>query len=74
MANLTGGTTVLQLVVERVRRFAASLGAATTSVACVDRRGVDVQREDPYGGGEVLSLGDLDRLPGPVEAAGASSD
>lgn len=54
--NLTGGTTVMQYVVERIGAEAARLGVPVQRVALVDRRTPEEQRANPY------VLGDLVRL------------
>lgn len=58
--NLTGGTTVMQHVVERLGRQAERLGVPVERVALVDRRPFDEQRANPYVPGDLLSLKDAE--------------
>lgn len=54
--NLTGGTTVLQYIVERVAQEACSLGVPVRRMAVVDRRTIEQQRAEPWVVGECLDL------------------
>jgi hypothetical protein len=54
--NVTGGTTVLQYVAERLAREATRLGVPVRRVALVDRRSPEEQKADPYVLGELLDL------------------
>lgn len=54
--NLTGGTTVMQYVVDRIGDEARRLGADVRRVALVDRRPQEEQRADPYVPGELIEL------------------
>lgn len=56
VVNLTGGTTVIQYVVERVANEARELGVPVRRVAVVDRRSPEEQRADPYVLGELVEL------------------
>jgi hypothetical protein len=58
--NVTGGTTALQYIVERVGRNAERLGAVVRRVALVDRRPLAEQQQEPYVCGEIV---DLDGAP-----------
>ena len=55
--NLTGGTTVMQYVVERIGDAARKLGCQVRRIALVDRRPIDEQRARPYVLGELVDLG-----------------
>ncbi len=54
--NVTGGTTVLQYVVERFADRARRLGTPVRRVALVDRRSPEAQRAEPYVLGELVDL------------------
>jgi len=54
--NLTGGTTAMQYLVEKVGRDAWNLGVRVTRIALSDPRPIEEQRESPY------RLGDLQEL------------
>lgn len=56
VANVAGGTTVMQAIVERCARRGAELGVPVRTVAVVDRRTADEQRLAPYEMGELLDL------------------
>lgn len=58
VANVTGGTTVMQHVVDALAREARRLGAPVQRVAMVDRRSVEEQRQHPYVLGERVLLED----------------
>ncbi|SRR5579885_2064502 len=58
LVNITGGTTVMQYVVQRIAETAQSLGAPTRRFALVDRRPVEAQRANPYVLGEIVWLDD----------------
>jgi hypothetical protein len=55
--NLTGGTTVMQYVVERIGDAARELGCRVRRIALVDRRPVEEQRASPYVLGDLIDLG-----------------
>lgn len=54
--NVTGGTTALQYIVERIGRHAERLGSSVRRVALVDRRALAEQQRDPFVCGEVIFL------------------
>lgn len=54
--NITGGTTAMQYVAERIADEARRLGTTVRRVALVDRRPYDEQRRDPYVAGELVDL------------------
>lgn len=54
--NLTGGTTVLQYLVQSIYESMPEMGRQIHRVALVDRRGVEEQREAPYVLGEIVEL------------------
>jgi CRISPR-associated DxTHG motif protein len=54
--SLTGGTTALQYVVERVAGEAERLGIPVRRYAMVDRRDAETQRRDPFVAGDCLPL------------------
>lgn len=56
IVNLTGGTSVMQYVVDYMAREAAGLGAKVKRVALVDRRSLAEQQADPYVIGECIAL------------------
>lgn len=56
LANVTGGTTAMQYLVERVARDAGRLGIPTRRYALVDRRSMEEQLREPYVEGEVIEL------------------
>lgn len=56
VVNLTGGTTVMQWLVESMAERAARLGTAVRRIALVDRRSPEEQRTRPYVRGEVVEL------------------
>ena len=58
LVNITGGTTVMQYVVQRIAETAQSLGTPTRRFALVDRRAVEAQRAEPYVLGEIVWLDD----------------
>jgi len=59
VANLTGGSTVMGYIVERVAEEASSLGVPVRRVALVDRRPFEQQRSDPFVLGELIYLDDV---------------
>jgi hypothetical protein len=66
--NLTGGTTALQYVVERVAREASRLGVPLRRIALVDARPSEEQRREPYVVGDVVEV-ERDNWPdAPAEA------
>jgi CRISPR-associated DxTHG motif protein len=56
VVNLTGGTTAMQYLVERVAGQASRFGVPVERYALLDRRSPDAQRRDPYVAGEVVPL------------------
>lgn len=54
--SVTGGTTALQFLAEKVARDAESVGAWVERVALIDDRPSDEQRRNPYVAGDVLTL------------------
>ncbi|KLU60947.1 CRISPR-associated (Cas) DxTHG family protein [Peptococcaceae bacterium CEB3] len=54
--NLTGGTTVMQLLIQAVAHSKALGGRAVEQVAFVDRRPIADQQGDPYVVGEMIRL------------------
>jgi hypothetical protein len=63
VANITGGTSAMQYLVERVAGHAVRIGVPVTRCALVDRRPADDQRQMPWVAGEVVYLlGDDDRV------------
>jgi len=67
VANLTGGTTAMQYVVERLADRARRLGVPVRRVALIDRRPPEQQRADPY------VLAELIELDQPLEACDDSA-
>lgn len=57
VANQTGGTTVMQLVIQRICREVHKFDVPIEEIALVDRRPMEEQRRNPYVLGERLSLG-----------------
>ncbi|MGQ9859917.1 MAG: hypothetical protein ACUVS3_14710, partial [Thermodesulfobacteriota bacterium] len=58
VANQTGGTTVMQFVIQRICHELTQLDVPVELVALVDRRSPKEQTENPYVMGELISLGD----------------
>jgi len=56
VVNVTGGTTAMQYLVERLARQAESLGLEVERIALIDRRPPEEQRARPYALGEVRLL------------------
>jgi hypothetical protein len=56
LVNVTGGTTGMQYLVERVAGEAVRLGVPTTRYALLDRRSPEEQRREPYVLGEAVAL------------------
>ncbi len=56
LVNVTGGTTAMQYLVERVAAQAERFGVPTTRYALLDRRPPREQQRDPYVLGEVVPL------------------
>jgi hypothetical protein len=54
--NITGGTTALQYLVEKVGREAERLGIGVRRIALVDARPYAEQKENPYVAGDVVVL------------------
>ncbi len=64
VVNITGGTTALQWLVERVAERAVRLGVTLSRIALVDRRPPEVQRREPFVLGELIKLSPV---PGGIE-------
>lgn len=58
IVNMTGGTTVMQVVVQKIARKAQHEGAHVRDVAVVDRRSPIEQKERPFELGELVDLAD----------------
>lgn len=56
VVNMTGGTTAMTQVVQRLAEDARGLGAVVRRIALVDRRSPDEQRRDPYVPAETVDL------------------
>jgi hypothetical protein len=56
LVNLTGGTTALQYLVERLAGQAARVGVPVTRYALIDRREPEDQRREPWVAGECIPL------------------
>ncbi len=56
VVNLTGGTTAMAHVAERLGEDALGLGAPVRRIALIDRRPADEQRHEPYVLSEVVDL------------------
>jgi CRISPR-associated DxTHG motif protein len=56
LVNITGGTTAMQYLAERVAADAARLGIPTRRYALVDRRSREDQEREPYVTGECVAL------------------
>ncbi|HWP34534.1 MAG TPA: TM1812 family CRISPR-associated protein [Thermodesulfobacteriota bacterium] len=67
LVNVTGGTTAMQYLAERVAGEATRLGIPTQRYALLDRRSPDDQRREPYVLGECLPL-EGDAASGPTPA------
>jgi CRISPR-associated (Cas) DxTHG family len=66
IVNMTGGTTALQWLVQRVAERATRLGVPLRRIAVIDRRPPQMQHEEPY------VLGDLTELQ-PIEQIAAEN-
>lgn len=62
VVNVTGGTTAMQYLIERIAVQAGRLGVPVKRVALIDRRTPDTQRAHPYVQGEVRQLADDEAL------------
>lgn len=58
VANQTGGTTVMQFVIQRICHELTQLDVPVELVALVDRRSPNEQTENPFVMGELIALGD----------------
>lgn len=58
VVNITGGTTAMQHVIERLGRESRALGKRTETVALVDRRSPAEQQAQPFVEGELVWLDD----------------
>ncbi len=56
VVNLTGGTTCLGWTVGQLENGLKRMSLEPTTVACIDRRGPDEQRKDPYHEGEMQRI------------------
>lgn len=56
VVNITGGTTAIQLVVERLASEAQRLGVPTRRVMLIDKRSSEEQRAEPYVLGELVEI------------------
>ncbi len=65
VANQTGGTTVMQFVIQRICERAKDLDVPVEEVALVDRRSSKEQTENPYVTGELIALGEANQGPSP---------
>ena len=74
IANVTGGTTVMQYVVERLAARASRLGIPVRRCALIDRRTPEEQRAAPYALGELLWLGEESAELSPVPAGSAGEE
>lgn len=54
--NITGGTTAMQYLAERVAGEATRLGVPCQRIALIDRREPEAQRREPYVVGDVVTL------------------
>lgn len=54
--NITGGTTALQYIAERLGQEGADLGATLKQVALIDKRPFEQQKSQPYVEGELITL------------------
>jgi CRISPR-associated DxTHG motif protein len=54
--NVTGGTTAMQYIVERIGREAARLGVPVRRIALVDARPYPEQQDNPYVAGDLIVL------------------
>lgn len=62
--SLTGGTTAMQYLAERVAAEAARLGVPVGRYAMLDRRSEEAQRSDPFVAGECVALdGEAENTP-----------
>jgi len=58
VANLTGGTSAMQFVVEKLAASAARMGVPVRRCLLIDRRTPEEQRADPWARGELVWLDD----------------
>ncbi|MFA7078029.1 MAG: hypothetical protein WC147_06420 [Syntrophomonas sp.] len=56
VVNLTGGTTALQFIIQRVGAALENRGCKVDYIALVDRRGVQAQKNDPWVVGELIRV------------------
>lgn len=56
--NITGGTTSLQYLMQKAANYLAGCGRTVWTIALIDRRGVLLQKENPYEIGELVVLND----------------
>jgi hypothetical protein len=61
--NLTGGTTAMHYMVERIAGTAQRLGVRTRTIAVVDRRPLSEQQAQPYSLGELVDVDALESGP-----------
>lgn len=62
VVNITGGTTAMQYVVERLADKCRRIGIKVRTIALVDKRPVEQQRNDPWQRGEVYELDGRERV------------
>jgi hypothetical protein len=56
VVNVTGGTTALQYLAERIGRDAERLGVPVRRIALVDRRPYEQQQAEPFACGDLMAL------------------
>lgn len=56
VVNLTGGTTVMQFLIQSLSDYARGIGKNIDIIAVIDRRTPSEQQENPYEVGELLLL------------------
>jgi len=54
--NLTGGTSAMQFIIERLCQEAEKMGLEVKRFICIDKRSQEEQKKEPYKLGEVLFL------------------
>ncbi|MBY0552128.1 MAG: hypothetical protein K2W95_32900 [Candidatus Obscuribacterales bacterium] len=66
VTNITGGTTAMQHVVERVAEDCRHLGMQVRTIALIDKRAVQEQRSDPWQRGELYALDQGNQVQDPA--------
>jgi CRISPR-associated Csx2 family protein len=56
IVNITGGTTALQYLVEKIQQRLINQDVRITTVAAIDRRPVQEQKENPWVAGQIIKL------------------